>query len=275
MKKRTISILGCGWLGLPLLKSLVADGYAVKGSARNPKTLAAITAAGGEAFYIDLPGEIPPAFLEDCSQLIWTIPPKTRSLGDQAWPIFFKSLGTLLSWLNEPWHNKRFIFLSSTGVYGEAEGVMTEESFGKNHSTSGKILASAEYRLRQNYVSPDILRLAGLVGPDRHPGCFYGGRDRFIPNADAPVNLVHQEDVIAAIKVIMNEHDPDIYNVCSAAHPNKGDFYTRAAKAIGLEVKGTEAGGAGGKIINSDKLRARGWTPVWDDLNLAFLNEPI
>lgn len=28
----TVSILGCGWLGLPLAEQLLAEGYSVKGS---------------------------------------------------------------------------------------------------------------------------------------------------------------------------------------------------------------------------------------------------
>jgi 3-hydroxyisobutyrate dehydrogenase-like beta-hydroxyacid dehydrogenase len=32
MKNESISILGCGWLGLPLAGELVREGYAVKGS---------------------------------------------------------------------------------------------------------------------------------------------------------------------------------------------------------------------------------------------------
>ena len=32
MQKETITILGCGWLGLPLAQTLVKEGYSVKGS---------------------------------------------------------------------------------------------------------------------------------------------------------------------------------------------------------------------------------------------------
>ena len=32
VKNNKISILGCGWLGLPLAKSLVDNGYKIKGS---------------------------------------------------------------------------------------------------------------------------------------------------------------------------------------------------------------------------------------------------
>ena len=34
-----VSILGCGWLGLPLAKALIGEGYTVKGSTTTPAKL--------------------------------------------------------------------------------------------------------------------------------------------------------------------------------------------------------------------------------------------
>ena len=39
MQKETITILGCGWLGLPLAKALVKAGYQVKGSTTREENL--------------------------------------------------------------------------------------------------------------------------------------------------------------------------------------------------------------------------------------------
>ncbi|WP_258929290.1 hypothetical protein [Flavobacterium davisii] len=35
MKRQKISLLGCGWLGLPLAESLIKKGYEIKGSTTN------------------------------------------------------------------------------------------------------------------------------------------------------------------------------------------------------------------------------------------------
>ena len=47
----------------------------------------------------------------------------------------------------------------------------------------------------------DILRLAGLVGPGRHPGRFFAGKSA--PDGQHGVNLVHLEDVIGAIELLL------------------------------------------------------------------------
>lgn len=272
---RVISILGCGWLGLPLLQVLVAAGHQVRGSSRTPDTLAEIEAAGGTAFSIDLPGEIPPAFLEDCQTLIITLPPRGRALGEDARPNYLKSLSALSPWINSADLDStpRVIFCSSTSAYGNAEGLI-DESVPLNPSTaSAHAVVAAEQFLNECTAGNDILRLAGLVGPGRHPGRFYGGRLRLIPQGDAPVNLVHLNDVITAVQIILEQNTPNTYNVCSSAHPAKGTFYTAASKALGQEVAGTEPGGKNGKLIDSSRLRGLGWQPSWDDLALDYLLE--
>ncbi len=45
------------------------------------------------------------------------------------------------------------------------------------------------------------LRLAGLVGPGRHPGRFFAGKTA--PDGEHGVNLVHLQDVIGAITLLL------------------------------------------------------------------------
>lgn len=275
MTPLSISLLGCGWLGLPLLKSLVADGHRVRGSSRNPDTLKAIQAAGAEAFNIDLPQALPPAFTAGCDVLIFTLPPGGRQLGALAAAQYLEQLSSLGSWLKLP-AGPAVIYTSSTGVYGETQGLVTEKTSPRPATHSSTAVLAAEAWLAATGCPLTILRLAGLIAPDRHPGRFYGGRDRPIPQADAPVNLVHRDDVIAAVRLLLGRTDlgSDTYNVCAAAHPTKGDFYAAAAAALGLKIAGRDRGGADGKIISSAKLRAIGWQPGRDDLGFSGSKPP-
>jgi len=273
MKKLNISVLGCGWLGLPLLKSLVADGHQVKGSSRALETLAAIKTAGGAPFAIDLPQALPTDFMTGCDVLIFTLPPRGRVLGAAAQGRYLECLAALAPWLVGA-GGPAVIFTSSISIYGGARcGTTTERNQPSPDTHSSVAVLSAEEWLASTGCPLTILRLGGLVSNDRHPGRFFGGKDRPIPQADAPVNLVHRDDVISAVKLCLenNEQLPAIYNVCAAAHPTKGDFYSSAAKSLGLEVAGTTPGGANGKLIDSSRLRARGWQPCWDDLDLEGL----
>lgn len=267
---RNISILGCGWLGMPLLQSLVSAGHHVRGSARKPEVLAQIEAAGGQAFRIDLPQELPAEFMHACDLLIITLPPRGRALGEATARHYLDCFIPLAGWLNGP-RSPAVIFTSSTSVYGDVEGVVTEATPLQPNSHSARAVVEAEEWLAATRCRLTILRLAGLVSADRHPGNFYGGKDRPVPASDAPVNIVHRDDVIAAIGTILSQNATGLYNVCAAAHPPKGAFYLAAASALGLEIAGTVAGGQNGKRIDSSRLRASGWMPAWDSLELDYL----
>ena len=77
-----ISILGCGWLGMPLAKALLQKGYKIKGSSTSEDKLEVLKSAGIQPFKIELKeekvlGDIA-SFLEGSEILIIDIPPGLR-----------------------------------------------------------------------------------------------------------------------------------------------------------------------------------------------------
>lgn len=261
-----ITIIGCGWLGLPLLKSLLQDGHTVWGTSRSDATLEAIAEAGGKGFRVNLPQNFFGAVFGGQDLLIVTLPPGGRRLGPEATDDYLAKLHPLASLLGGE-GAPHVIYTSSTGVYGAAAGAVDEQRAVSPATHSGRAVVAAEKWLGGQTDRLTILRLAGLIGPGRHPGNFYGGRDRPVPAADAPVNLVHLNDVIGAVKTIIAAGLPaGVFNVCAAAHPAKGDFYAAAAAALGKSVAGVEEGGKDGKIISSHPLRELGWKPEYDSL---------
>ena len=50
--KKIIGILGCGWLGLPLAKQLLKEGYIVRGSTTQASKLDKIKRTGASAFIV-------------------------------------------------------------------------------------------------------------------------------------------------------------------------------------------------------------------------------
>jgi nucleoside-diphosphate-sugar epimerase len=131
---------------------------------------------------------------------------------------------------------KQVVFISSTGVYGDINGEVNELNEPKPDNASGKALLEAENRLRQQTgFQTTIIRFAGLIGPGRDPGRFLAGK-KDIPNGNAPVNLIHLIDCIGiSCAIIEKEAFGYTYNACSPSHPNKADFYSRAAVNLGLE----------------------------------------
>ncbi len=51
MQNQTVSILGCGWLGLPLAKALIKKGFIVKGSTTAEEHLEQLRTEGIEPIF--------------------------------------------------------------------------------------------------------------------------------------------------------------------------------------------------------------------------------
>jgi nucleoside-diphosphate-sugar epimerase len=105
----------------------------------------------------------------------------------------------------------RIIFTIHLGVWRHQQA---KKNSPRNPSTaSGRVLKELEDWLHNlPGTSVDILRLAGLVGPARHPGFFAG---KTAPDGQQGVNLVHLEDVISAITLLLQApKGGHIYNLC-------------------------------------------------------------
>lgn len=255
---KRVSIIGLGWLGMPLAISLMGKGYQVVGSKTTADGLEAARMSGIDAYGLVMKPQ-PECNADDwdqllqCDVLIITLPAsRTPEKGE----IYRQSVQILVdSALSK--QVERIIFISSTSVYGDAEGEMTEDSPRNAVRQSGKILVELENWLHDlPNISVDILRPAGLIGPERHPGRFMAGKQA-LPEGNCGVNLVHQEDVIAAIKLLLAQpRGGHIYNLCAHMHPRKQDFYPAMAKLLGVEPAtfAQNSKKSLGRIINGQKI---------------------
>ncbi len=230
-----ISILGCGWYGLPLGKILVQQGFAVNGSTTSAERLPELADAGLTPYLVNLTedkDDIEAAFF-NCETLIISIPPKLRSGdGDN----YLANLQLVISNIIK-YKISRVIYISSTGVYPESNSAVDEQTDPEPQAPSGKILLAAENLFRnQTAFKTTIIRFGGLVGPGRHPGRFFAGKTN-IPNGQAPVNLIHLQDCIGLTQNIIQQNAYGYtFNACSPHHPAKQEFYTLAAANAGLPL---------------------------------------
>ncbi|HSG31134.1 MAG TPA: SDR family NAD(P)-dependent oxidoreductase [Thermodesulfobacteriota bacterium] len=254
MKK--ISILGCGWLGLPLGRFLINKGFEVKGSTATPGKVSELKAKGIEPFYISFSPEIntdfdPGFFNSDI--LIINFPPKRRDdiisyHQDQARSLIGEIKKSII---------KNIIFVSSTSVYPEVNREVTEDEDLKPTKNSGIALINVEKMLMNiEGIRTTVLRLAGLIGYDRMPGRFLSGK-RELKNGNAPVNLIHQDDCILIIyEIIKQKAWGKILNGCCDEHPLRKEYYTNQAKIIGVNPPDfDDSDNANFKIISNKKLK--------------------
>jgi len=229
----TVSILGCGWYGLELAKSLVKKWIKVKGSTTSAEKLPLFAEYGIEPYLINLSPDnevINPSFF-DCDVLWISIPPKARAGNGAEYLVKIERLVTLI----KKHKIKQVVLITSTGVYGDSNTEVTELDEPKPDSESGKVLLAAENLLRgESAFSTTIIRFAGLIGPGRDPGRFFSGKTE-IPNGDAPVNLIHLTDCVGISCAILDKQAFGYtYNAVSPSHPTRADFYTGAASRSGL-----------------------------------------
>jgi nucleoside-diphosphate-sugar epimerase len=255
MPTTKISILGCGWLGLELGAQLARNGFTVKGSTtRNPKK-AELAIQGIIPFQVfagpSLEGEHLDRFL-DCDIMIVTVPPSSREgIGD--WPLLVhQGIASKLAKSNV----KEVVLISSTSVYPQEGGTMKEEDAKRIPSLhSGVIMLDLENAfVQRKEFRTTVLRLAGLVGGERHPAKFLRGSG-IMKNPDSPVNMIHRTDVIGIVqKVIDQKKFGATLNVCTPEHPKRKDFYNTAAKSYGVDEPLWDKSSGSDRIVNIQAL---------------------
>ena len=258
-KNKTISVLGCGWLGLPLAEKMVQKGFQVKGSTTTPEKMQQLQDKGIRPFLVRLEPEVNqdfnPTFFE-CDTLILNIPPsRKRPDIDNFYPA---QIDEVLR-LSEKSGLKKILFVSSTSVYPNLNREVGEEDAGGEISKSGQALLHAEEMLRsQAHIKVSVLRFCGLYDTHRNPGRFLAGR-KLQSNGKDRVNLIHLEDCINIILRILEKGAwGETFNACADEHPEKEAFYTLAAKKLGIEPPSFDPEAASAyKTINSDNLKKR------------------
>lgn len=244
-----IAIVGFGWLGTPLGQKLVEKGYKVVGTTRNVEKIAQLAPANLEAFYWNSREDNPilaEEIVSDTAFCILNFPPgkvnHVREYGEQ--------LVFAAKQFSEKTH---FIFVSTTGVYPEHIRDAKEDSFTWEENASTNHLAYAEQVLH-TYLQDrlTIIRMAGLIGPKRHPAKFFAGRTG-IANGNQPVNLIEQKDSIQIIlQVLAKNYWGKIVNACASKHPTRSEYYTEACRLFGFELPQFIEEGEG-KIVNNAK----------------------
>ncbi|PHM74648.1 SDR family oxidoreductase [Xenorhabdus kozodoii] len=234
MKK--VSIIGLGWLGMPLAQALHSGGMQVVGSKTTPDGVEAACMCGLDCYLLNLVPQVV-CDADDLEQLmsvdvlVLTLPVSGIAGGGKA---YIKAVQLIVDTALS-YSVPRIIFTSSTSVYGSLVGYLNEDEPVHPETESAKALAELESWLHQlPNTSVDILRLAGLVGNGRHAGRFLAGR-KALSGGESAVNLVHQDDVISAIKLLIQQPEGGyLFNLCAPIHPKRAEFYQLASCQLDL-----------------------------------------
>ncbi|MEO0339140.1 MAG: SDR family oxidoreductase, partial [Bacteroidota bacterium] len=263
---QTISIVGAGWLGLPLGVQLVKEGYVVKGSTTRVERLVDLEKSGLQSYHLKVTDKVQylggnPQDFFNCDLLVVNIPPRRRQENiEEVYPI---QIRTILEAAAAP--VSYLIFVGSSSVYGNQNTEVTETSVLKPETASARALVEAEKMVQQSTIPATILRMGGLAGANRKLGRFLAGK-KDLKNAEAPVNLVHLDDCIAVIKAVIEQGKwEEIYNVSTDKHPTRRKLYTQQAEQLGLEAPTfLENGKVEYKLVSNEKVkRELGYQFLW------------
>lgn len=161
----------------------------------------------------------------------------------------------------------RFIYISSTSVYGQTDGSwVTEESATESTEEAGKVILEAEQLLRALRPDAIILRFAGIYGPDRllRKQAILKG-EPLVGDAEKWLNLIHVADGASAV-LAADSHAMlgETYNITDGSPVSRRDFYTFLAELLQSPqaqfVQKSEPGAAN-RRVDATKFRTLGWRP--------------
>ncbi len=204
---------------------------------RTEQKAARLSAAGLEPLIGDLAtGHLPS--LPDVDTVLWSVG-FDRSAGCSREQIWIDGLRSLARQL--PKTVRRFLYVSSTGVYGQTDGKIVSESTPPQPATdSGRCCLQAEQLLQEMNSSGaapgtlSILRMAGLYGPNRLLRRTSDLR-RGVPLPGHPdhwLNLIHIDDAVTAVVDLPTATDIPLLNVVNTGTLTREQYYRELARLV-------------------------------------------
>jgi nucleoside-diphosphate-sugar epimerase len=254
-----ILVLGCGYIGTPLIQKLAELGHKVHAARRSPLSLEGIITHQVDVTQRGSFDSLPHGF-------DWVFLTASSSRGDAAVhrAVFVDGATNLVNWLGNS--TARVLFTSSTNVYPQMDGKWVDESSLEKPVTRTALnLVEAENVLMESDIPCSILRVAGIYGPER--GYLYR---RFINDEAVLIdkgkrwmNMIHRDDVVGAILTAMNT-GPGIYNAVDNEPVTQRHFFEWLARELEkpMPPEGESIAPkreATNKRVRNDKLKAKGW----------------
>jgi nucleoside-diphosphate-sugar epimerase len=262
-------LFGHGYLGSRIARLWRAAGHKVTVFTRSPAKAESLRAEGYGAIVADI-GD-PATLAAVPSELIWSVETVVFAVGyDRSTPadgsrrtiheVYTGGVSNVMDMLSRcklarrefarsrnmdiTWATPsipRFLYISSTGVYGDADGAWVDERTEcRPEREGGRACLAAEGAIAAHEVgrSAVILRLAGIYGPGRIPRA--EALKRYEPidaPADGYLNLIHVDDaarIVPAIEgMIGGRMLPRTYNVADGNPGLRREYYTELARLLG------------------------------------------
>ena len=233
-----VLIVGCGYVGLPLGVELVRLGHEVSGlrrsvSAENESKAAGIQPLFGDVTQPETLAKLPRDF-------DWVVNCVAAGGGAEDYrQVYLQGTRNLIDWLG-PSPPKKFVYTSSTSVYGQTDGSQVKESSPTEPSMeTAQVLLETEKVLlaaaQEKKFPAVILRVAGIYGPDRGHWFkqFLKNEARMEGDGSRFLNMIHRDDLIGCIIAALKNGRPgEIYNTADDEPVSQLHFFQWLAQAL-------------------------------------------
>lgn len=270
MPAPSVLIAGCGDIGSRTAQRLLAEGWAVHGLRRNTEQLPeGVAAVAGDLFDPRLPAQWPRTSID---YLMYCATPSQRDEAGYR-QAYVEGLQNVLSWLAQcDQRPKRILFVSSSGVYGQANGEWVDEtSPTEPRSFTGEIMLEAEQVALNSGLPATVVRLTGIYGPGRSD-LSNRVRQGHSVRLDPPVyaNRIHADDAAGLLAHLFNADAQGVaLDSCYLGVDDEpaalGDVVAWIRKYLGVTEWSAQASvqRVGSKRCSNARAKALGWTPMY------------
>lgn len=230
-------IFGCGYLGQRVAALWKNQGRDIVAVTRSAERAEQFRRDGLIPFIADINQPHTLAQLPAADRVLWAVG-FDRTPGQTQEQIFVDGLRNVLDSIGA--RCRRFLYISSTSVYGQQDGSWVDESSPCEPTQPGGLCCLAGERLiQERCTSPGsavILRLAGIYGPERllsriadlKAGTLLAG------SQTAWLNLIHVDDAASTVIASSDAASPPSIVLVADDQPiQRVEYYTRLAAFVG------------------------------------------
>jgi len=234
-----VLIVGCGYVGLSLGAELVRQGQEVFGLCRSATALADLQTAGIKPLTGDITQPEDLARLPGPFDWVVNCVSSTGGGAEDYRQIYWQGTRNLIEWLSAA-PPKKFVYTSSTSVYGQTDGSLVKETSPTEPAVeTARILVETERILleavQRKQFPAVILRVAGIYGPDRGHWFkqYLKGEARMEGKGERILNMIHRDDVAGVIIAALKSGRPgEVYNAVDDEPVAQIQFFRWLAGAL-------------------------------------------
>lgn len=230
-------VVGCGYLGRRVARRWRADGATVYATTRDPQRTAELAAEGFTPIVADVTRPESLDRLPAVDTVLYSVGYQRGDATTTRQALYCDGLAAVLDRL--PAEVQRVVFISSTGVYGDAGGAWVDESTPCTPTReAGLAFLAGERRLLAGRWGSrgTVLRLAGLYGPGRVPmqRQILDGQPIPLRDADSYLNLIHADDAAAVVLAAEQASPGGRVYLVSDGHPvTRREYFEIMAQLLG------------------------------------------